>query len=56
MKRLIGLLWKLKVNDDVLEVIKKLLDLGMTPERIAERLDFELESIVCFSKKSWRQV
>ena len=38
------------MNDDVLEVIKKLLDLGMTPERIAERLDFDLESIVCSAR------
>jgi len=43
------------MNDDILEVIKKLLDLGMTPERIAERLDYEIESIICSARKPWRQ-
>jgi len=43
------------MNDDILEVIKKLLDLGMTPERIAERLDYEIESIICSVRKPWRQ-
>ena len=47
---LIGLLWKQRPMDETTEwtvnVIKELIELGVTPERIADRLGFDIEDVV----------
>jgi len=53
VKHLIGLLWKLKVND-LFELLTELVKIGVTPEEISDRLDLECESVIISMAPTWQ--